>query len=198
MSYGLELVTEGLFQASGLSLTTRGLLIVPSTSSFAASAVALPTLDALLAYDTDALSSDVSIVDGDLAHEDSLRTAVLLSLFSDARATPDELAAFGGTDARGWWGDAISEVEGDAWGSKLWLLAREKVLPETLNRAREYARAALAWMIEDGVASEVTTEAAWLDDLVPRAPRGFLALGVEIQRPSDVPQRYAVVWSGVG
>jgi phage gp46-like protein len=195
---GLSLVTGGLFPTSGLSLTTGGLLVLASSgSSFSGTAALLPTLDALLAFDLDMLAGDIAIDSGDLARETTLQTAVLLSLFTDRRATADELARFGGDDARGWWGDELAEVEGDEFGSKLWLLAREKVLPETLNRAREYARQALAWMIEDGVASSVAVEAAWLDTLVPRMPRGILALGVEIAKPTDVPERYALVWAGV-
>ena len=195
---GLSLVTGGLFPASGLSLTTGGLLVLASSgSSFSGTAALLPTLDALLAFDEVLLAGDISIEAGDLARETTLQTAVLLSLFTDRRATSDELARFGGDDARGWWGNELAEVEGDEFGSKLWLLAREKVVPETLNRAREYARQALAWMVEDGVAASVSVEAAWLDSLMARVPRGILALGVEIAKPTDVPERYALVWAGV-
>jgi phage gp46-like protein len=195
---GLSLVTGGLFPTSGLSLTTGGLLVLASSgSSFSGTAALLPTLDALLAFDLDMLAGDIAIDSGDLARETTLQTAVLLSLFTDRRATADELARFGGDDARGWWGDELAEVDGDEFGSKLWLLSREKTLPETLNRAREYARQALAWMIEDDVASSVAVEAAWLDTLVPRMPRGILALGIEIVKPTDVPERYALVWAGV-
>ena len=197
MSSGLSLITGGLFKPSGLSLVTQGLIVLASPgSSFVSGAPILPTIDVLLAFDPNTLAGDIAIENGDLARETSLRTAVLLSLFTDRRATPEELARFGGDDARGWWGDSIAEVDGDQFGSKLWLLGREKVLPETLNRAREYARQALSWLVEDGVASEVRVEAAWLDDLVERVPRGFLALGIEIQKPTDVPERYALVWAG--
>ena len=198
MSSGLDLVTEGLFDPTGLSLVTHGLIVLESGSSFSTSAASLPTIDALFAFDEELLAGDIAIEAGDLAREVSLRTAVLLSLFSDRRASADELAVFGGDDARGWWADAIAEVEGDEFGSKLWLLARAKVLPETLNRAREYTRQALGWLVEDGVAAAVAVEAAWLSDLVESAPRGFLALGIEIERPTDVPQRYAILWAGVG
>jgi len=199
MSAGLELVTGGLFQSSGLSLTTGGLLFLSSSSSsFPGGASFLPTIDALLSYDPSILSSDISIEAGDLARDATLRTAILLSLFTDARATKDELAGFGGDDARGWWGDSIAEIEGDTFGSKLWLLGREKVIPETLNRAREYGRQALAWLVEDGVASGIIVESAWLDDLISPAPRGFLALGIEIQKPTEVPARFALVWAGMG
>lgn len=84
--------------------------------------------------------------------DDPLVRAVIISLFTWRRANPDDV-----TEGRkmGWWGDTTSDVTGDRIGSRLWLLAREKILPATLNRAREYAREALDWMIEDGLASRV-------------------------------------------
>lgn len=88
--------------------------------------------------------------------EDPLVRAVIISLFTWRRANPDDI-----TEGRkmGWWGDTTSEVMNDRIGSRLWLLAREKVLPATINRAREYASEALAWLIEDGLASRVDVEA---------------------------------------
>jgi len=201
VSSGLNLITQGLFQASGTSLATQGLIVLssaPTVSSFSflSGAAILPTVDVMLEFNPELQGGDIGIENGDLRRDASLRTSVLLSLFSDRRANPEEVIRFGGDDARGWWGDGFAEVKGDQFGAKLWLLGREKVLPETLNRAREYTREALAWMVEDGVADEVLVDAAWLDDLVPRAPRGVLALGVEISKPTDVPERYALVWSG--
>lgn len=88
--------------------------------------------------------------------EDPLVRAVIISLFTWRRANPDDV-----TEGRrmGWWGDTTSAEVNDRIGSRLWLLSREKVLPETINRAREYAREALQWMLDDGLASRVTVEA---------------------------------------
>jgi phage gp46-like protein len=62
---------------------------------------------------------------GAVAREDGLRTAILLSLFLDARAgeedpLPDPL----NRDRRGWVGDVLAPTAGDRIGSRLWLLAR--------------------------------------------------------------------------
>jgi phage gp46-like protein len=198
MSSGLELVTEGLFEDSGLSLTTHGLIVLGESGQVTPGGPLDATLDALLFFDPDTFSGDIRIKDGDLERETNFRTALLLSLFTDRRATAEELARFGGDDPRGWWGNEVAPVAGDEIGSKLWLLAREKVLPETLNRARIYARDALRWLIDDGVAARVDIEAAWLDEIDPRAPRGFLALGLDIVKPPDVSARFALVWAGVG
>lgn len=114
---------------------------------------------------------DFAIESGDLAHDDGLRAAVLVSLFTDRRAEPDDTAS--GEDRRGWWADAWSEVDGDRIGSRLWLLARAKETATTLERARAYTAEALAWMIEDGIARAIEIEAEW-------AHRGMLGLRVAI------------------
>lgn len=117
-----------------------------------------------------------------LAEDDGLETAVIISLFTDRRAEPDdELPA--GDDRRGWWGDALAEVPGDRIGSRLWLLSREKQLSRVLPKAREYALEALQWLVEDGVALAV-------DVTAEIAGPGILGLLVEIRRPGAGPVKY--------
>lgn len=85
---------------------------------------------------------------------DSLSRAVVISLFTWQRASQsDEID----NDQRmGWWGDTFAENKGDKIGSKLWLLLRQKITDETLNRAQEYAYDALKWLIDDGICSDIT------------------------------------------
>lgn len=108
---------------------------------------------------------DLALIGYDLAKEDGLRTAVIVSLFSDRRAEADDEIPDGSDDRRGWWFGTI--------GSRLWLLARAKEMPDTLARARAYAIEALQWLIDDGVATAVEVTAEW-------AQRGVLALHVAI------------------
>lgn len=122
-----------------------------------------------------------------LAEDDGLETAVVLSLFTDRRAEEDDALPGGGDDRRGFWGD----VPGDRIGSRLWLLHREKQTPAVLGRAQQYAREALTWLIDDGIASAV--------DVVASIPRGgILALEIGITRPANPPIRYRFerFWSG--
>lgn len=109
------------------------------------------------------------------AEDDGLATAVLISLFTDARA--DSPLDVGETDKRGWWGDKFSPVPGDRIGSQLWRLAREKDRPESLLKAKSYAETALVWMVDDGLVSEITVN-AW------RYRADVLAISVDIT-PSD-------------
>lgn len=83
-----------------------------------------------------------------------LPRAVIISLFSWRRANPDDNA----DQVMGWWGDTYPTVTGDRIGSRLWLLGREKVTNDTLNRARDYAIEALQWMLDDGVAARIDVD----------------------------------------
>ncbi|WP_449567102.1 phage GP46 family protein [Lelliottia nimipressuralis] len=84
-----------------------------------------------------------------------LPRAVIISLFSWRRANPDDNAPV----PMGWWGDTYPTITGDRIGSRLWLLGREKIINNTLNRARDYAIEALQWLIDDGVAARVEASA---------------------------------------
>lgn len=131
---------------------------------------------------------DVVVVGGDIDRDDGLQTAVILSLFTDRRCTPDDLPAEE-TDLRGWWGDVVPAVAGDQTGSLLWLLRREKQLASVVSKARDYAQQALQWMIDDKVASKVVVEA----EIVRQ---GWLGIGVTITRPrgAQVSFRYDYAW----
>jgi phage gp46-like protein len=137
--------------------------------------------------------SDGTTSDAGIETDDGLETAVIRSLFEDARATAEELREAGMPEAEqgGWWGDAYNEVEGDAEGSKLWLLARSKKTEETLARAKSYAEDALAWLFEDEVASAVDVEATWLYGV----HRGLLILVIDITRLDG--ERWRSVWNAI-
>lgn len=144
-------------------------------------------MDAALKWDID--HADLVLDGDDLATDERLDTAVILSLFTDARAEPGEIDP--GDDPRGWWGDTFASRDGDQLGSKLWLLRREKQLPAVLQRAKDYAEDALAWLLEDGIASAVTVNAEFTE-------RGTLGLAVEIHRPNGgapFNRQYQYVWS---
>ena len=98
---------------------------------------------------------DISIDEstGDFDLTDGLDTSLIVSLFSDARAAPDEV-----TDAarrRGWLGDLASDVPERVFGSKLWLLEQSRLTSSVAAFAGDYANMALAWMIDDGAATAV-------------------------------------------
>jgi phage gp46-like protein len=147
--------------------------------------------DLALFWDGEAAAADLALVSGDLATEEGLRTAVIVSLFTDRRARPDDRLPQEGADRRGWWGDVAAAEADDEIGSRLWLLQREKQTPETVTRAREYALEALGWMLRDRVAAAVEVEAE-----ITRP--GMLGLRVTVTRP-DGPgrQRFDFVWKAL-
>ncbi len=138
------------------------------------------------------LQQSSRMISAGLAIEYGLQTAVIMSLFTDRWAEPGDLIPDGSGDRRGFWGDAIADVEGDQIGSRLWLLDREKQTPQTLNRAREYAEEALQWMIEDGVAESVNVAAEWVRT-------GMLSLSIEIVRPDSNSESYRFdnIWEAI-
>lgn len=114
-------------------------------------------MDIELNWQAEAFGADARLVMGDLSTENELRTAVVASLFSWARAEDDNVLPDGITK-NGWWGDSYPVKPGHKIGSRLWLLRREKLTQETIARAEEYCREALQWLIDDGVAKGIDVE----------------------------------------
>lgn len=120
---------------------------------------------------------------------DGLETAIRLSLFTDARARegddlPEGTGAFG-EDLRGYWADPF--LSSGAMGSRLWTLKRSALTSETRQRARDFVLEALAWLKSLGIASEIRVETEVAD-------AGVLKIGIEIQRESETPARFAYLW----
>jgi phage gp46-like protein len=90
----------------------------------------------------------------DVVSDPGLETAILISLFSDRRASAEDVIPDLLEDnRRGWWADALLN---DKVGSKLWLLSREKT-GQNLNAViEEYVNDALKWMVTDGIAKKTT------------------------------------------
>lgn len=114
--------------------------------------------DIALQFDASTLTGDIAIYGGDVVMDGGLRTEVLMALFCDRRAEATDPLPDGGTDRRGWWADTFAERKADVTGSRLWLLTREKQLPEVVARARHYAQEALQRMVEDKVAKRVDVQ----------------------------------------
>jgi phage gp46-like protein len=112
--------------------------------------------------------------------EETLETALTLSLFTECR---DE------KEGGGWWGHTYGE-----FGSRLWTLRREKLLPGLERRAERFAREALAWLVAE----------KWCEDVrvtgeLALSPRAGITLLVEVlpRDPDLAPRarRYFYPWS---
>lgn len=139
--------------------------------------------------------SDIALGGLLLQEDDGLDTAVILSLFTDRRAEDDDVIPGATGDKRGTWIDTFADVEGDKFGSRLWLLERAKLMPETVNRVREYCAEALNWMLRDGVAKAVNVSAA----IIRHHPLGIINAQIDIIKPDGSTTRYKFeqLWSAV-
>jgi phage gp46-like protein len=139
-----------------------------------------------LVYHPESQSFDLGRNGRNLLDDQTLATAVLISLFTRRLANPDdELPEPRGT-REGWWADSFNDVKGDLIGSRLWLLGRSKTTDDALVLAKTYCEEALAWLIEDGVASSVACVVERQDEM--------LAFQVTIIKPIDPTTRWSAVW----
>ncbi|AQS84013.1 hypothetical protein A0U92_03645 [Acetobacter aceti] len=147
------------------------------------------------------------IVSGDLGLDNPLRSAVMVSLFSD-RVAPEEpslqdsavgiqppgnAATSGKNDRRGWWGDAYNDFP---IGSRLWQLRRAIKVGEkaVLIELEAIVREALNWLISDGIAARIDVTTAWS---VTSASTAEFA--ISIYEPSAAqPQAFLFSWAWEG
>jgi len=151
-------------------------------------------MDFRLAFDNSTGTADLVLTaNGDLAIDDGLETAILISLGSDAMARADDEIPDNTADRRGWWADFITDagVLRDETGSRLWLLDRADITPDTLRLAEQYAAESLAWLVEDGVAESVAVEARGMG-------RNGIGLGVLLNRGTARESRFDYLWNNEG
>lgn len=142
-------------------------------------------MDVSLLYQAEAMRIDALVQSGLLLTDETLLTPTIISLFTDKLAGADDELPATENWKRGWWADSFAALPGDKIGSHLWLLFRCKQTEETRLRGEEYARAALAWMVEDKIAKAVTVTAAWLEP-----GTGRLGLGIVLAKPDGAAERY--------
>lgn len=153
--------------------------------------------DLALVWDAEQERGDFALAGGALLLDEGLRTAITISLMTDARARDDDRLDDGadaaGGDRRGWWGDlALIGEAATPIGSRLWLLRRAKANEATRLRAVTMAQEALAWMVADGICQRVEVVAE-----LQGSPPDRLALGVTLRRGGGSP-RFDLLWSFEG
>ncbi len=129
---------------------------------------------------------DLKVLDGDLASDDGLETAVAISLFTDKRVTDEELP-FGHKTKKGWWGDMYPEIDLDKIGSRLWTLDPGKRTNDTLRRSEDFAKEGLKWMLEDGIANTINVNSEYNENM-------HLIINIEIIRPDGLTSSFEVLW----
>lgn len=142
-------------------------------------------------WDIQNARGDWQLSGADLLAGDDLATAVLISFFTDRLANEDDVIPDGTADRRGWWGDAGQDIP---IGSRLWLLERAKLTPDTARQAEDYGREALQWMIADKVVARYEV-AARVVSTVP----GKLVMGVVLYKTDGTRKalNFVWVWNGI-
>lgn len=124
---------------------------------------------------------------GDILSADQLDTAILVSLFSDARAAAYEIVK--PQLRRGWVGDL--EKPEDPIGSKLWLLEQARLTSATVAQATNFSKTSLAWMTRDEIALSVAAQA--------RVGETSLFMLITITKPHSRSETVlAALWDGTG
>lgn len=144
------------------------------------------TVDLGLVQDIGTGEFDLAILNGDLAASSGLATAVLVSIFTDARALSDEVrtAVLRG----GWIGDSVPPVEEFKLGSRVWLTEPAKLIQSTVNLVSSYVLQALQWMIDGGIAANIEVEG------ILRPPHE-MGLNVRITAPTgEETNQYVSLW----
>ncbi|MBP1034367.1 phage GP46 family protein [Serratia fonticola] len=116
---------------------------------------------------------DIEIEHNGLSLDEGLVSLVLICLFTDARADVSDEIPDGTEDRRGWPGDSFSDFE---WGSKLWLIDREKLTEEIRLSAENYASLSMQPLLRYGYARKAQVIAT-----IPRP--NWLALNIVLTRP---------------
>lgn len=91
---------------------------------------------------------------GDLLLDDSFDTAIVLSLFTDARASSTQVAE--PERRNGWFGNTylFPDLPEHQLGSKIWLISGRKT-QRALNEATDFSKKALQYLITDGYLKRV-------------------------------------------
>lgn len=121
-------------------------------------------MDIRSVFKSDSFAADWALANGQLAMDDTMETAVMLSLFTEADA-PAAVEVPEGMSPHRWWGQTywpvllrtlgIVDAAGIQLGSLLWTLKRAKQTEETRSKVIQFARDSLLWMPRIGVVSDV-------------------------------------------
>lgn len=110
--------------------------------------------DILLKYHQKEGFFDIETGETDLSTVDGLETTVVVLLFTDARAAPEEVRAV--DKRRGWVGNILRSRE---LGGMLWLVSQAKNTREIRNRIINWAENSLQPLVDENLATSVVATA---------------------------------------
>lgn len=151
----------------------------------------IDSIDAVLEKNSDGVFDISFDSEGDITTNDFLDTAILMSIFCERRATPDEVPE--PHRRRGWIGnESTPEFE---IGSKVWLYEQARVTRTTINGLESEIFNGLEWMVEDSIAVELGPN----DVTVSVNEDGVFAATIPAFRSnSKVGNAYFTLWENTG
>ena len=134
---------------------------------------------------------DIGFTETDLETDAGLETATLISLYSDGRATPEEVDELE-NELKGYWGDMFPDIPGDQHGSLLWTTHRYKQTNQNRLDIQSKTESCLEWMKEDGIAESVIVNTSIIEN-------GVVQSDVDIVKPEDKgTAKISNVWNAQG
>ena len=119
---------------------------------------------------------DITFTDGDITADEGFETAIMASLFTDARASESQVGS--PEQRRGWLGNTLSTVPGREVGGLMYLAEQRRLTQDTVNENVDFAQKSLAWMTEDRLAQRIDVSG----ELIPK--KG-VRLTIAITTPND-------------
>ncbi len=144
--------------------------------------------DAVLSRDSSGIY-DLSLDEnGDIKTENFFDTSILMSIFCERRASENEMPV--SHYRRGWIGN--ESTPSFEIGSKVWLFEQARLTRDTLNGINSVIKEGLQWMIEDGIALEISVSSELNEN-------NSIGINIIISRPnSKVDKRYFELWENTG
>lgn len=125
----------------------------------------------------DGSRADLEFGELDVVTDNSLQSAVILSVFTDK----------GHEGQRGCWFDTFEQEE---IGSKLWLIEREKKIQDVPAKANDYVRESLTWLISEGVIKTVKVD-SFIDE------QNRLQIPIWVTKPDGVTTKFDLEWGAL-
>ncbi len=132
---------------------------------------------------------DLNVSNSAFETVDGFETAIIVSLFTDARAPSSVVKT--PSRRRGWIGNILTANSGLELGSRLWTFEQARLTEPTLNDIAVAAQESLSWMVQRNQAKSVsaTAEKTGLRDVT---------VNVSITTIQGKEERYSVLWRRTG
>ena len=140
---------------------------------------AKPDKDGIYDFAIDPDTRDLQLASG-------MDSALLVSLHTDRRARPDEVAD--PWKRRGWCGDDYDGDPEETWGSGLWLYEQARLNQETVEGVKMEVYQCMSWLLQDKMAQSVDVDVV----SSPSARQMRISVHIRDSLGRDISRGYAI------